>query len=96
MGFSDSSLTENCYNIGIIKGGFYAVEGILGNLSDNSNNIVNCYYLENTINGTNGTTNISDCIKNNNEMKKIGKILGSEFKDDIQNINNGYPILIWQ
>lgn len=97
IGFSDSSLVKNCYNIGNIKGGDYAVNGILGNSNDNSNSIDNCYYLENTVNGKNGMTIISsNCIKNNSEMKKISELLGSEFKNDTQNINNGYPILNWQ
>lgn len=95
VGFLDSSLIENCYNIGNIKGGNYAVEGILGNFN-NSREVVNCYYLENTINGANGTSSSIDYIKDNNNMKKIGELLGNGFKDDTQNINGGYPILIWQ
>lgn len=34
--------------------------------------------------------------KSSEEMKKLETALGSDFKKDTNNINNGYPILYWQ
>ena len=58
---------------------------------------INCYYLENTVNGTNEIDKIEGVIlKNSEELKILFTELGENFKKDINNINNGYPILVWQ
>lgn len=41
-----------------------------------------------TLNGTDAKTS--------DELKKCYELLGSAFKEDTNNINNGYPILDWQ
>ena len=55
------------------------------------------YYVNyHSVNGGNGTI-VAGCeFKSEEKMKNIAKILGNAFKEDIKNINNGYPILNWQ
>ena len=39
----------------------------------------------------------SECsFKTSDELKKLYEVLGNDFKEDIEGINNGYPILEWQ
>ena len=35
-------------------------------------------------------------VENINDMPDILSIIGNEFKEDTNNINNGYPVLNWQ
>ena len=35
-------------------------------------------------------------FKTDIELKKLYNVLGKSFKEDTNNINNGYPILQWQ
>ena len=93
---TDSSTLTNCYNIGNIIGGLNLINGIAGDVINNSN-ISNSYFLENIVNDANGTSTIEGVIiKNSEELKILATILGAAFKNDIANINNGYPILQWQ
>ena len=88
---------SNCYNIGIINGnsneGSIAGQNHLGTIN-------NCYSLENVSSKLCG--NIINPIgeecsfKTSSELQGLYTILGSEFKEDTENINNGYPILNWQ
>jgi len=48
----------------------------------------NCYYLDTTVNIKTSNSRTEE------EMKQI--TLDDDFKDDGNNINNGYKILIWQ
>lgn len=101
-GQSTSSIS-NCYNVGKIKGTTifggivganlvskdYQTEGVLRNT----------YILENTcenICGYNDSTIEDSSIKSKEEMKLLVSTLGEAFKEDINNINNGFPILTWQ
>lgn len=91
-----NSKVENCYNIGNINtNNEYGVGGIVGK-SEESEIIINTFFLENTINGGNGVIKDGTEHKNADEMKQIYSVLGSEFKEDNNSINNGYPILSWQ
>ena len=91
---SGNSEASNSYNIGYITSSNNNGGGIIG--YNQSINILNCYYLINSVNGGNGTI-VAGCeFKSEEEMKNIAKILGNAFKEDIKNINNGYPILNWQ
>ena len=78
----------------------YKLEELFGCTQRNSivNNIwcldkhTNCIGL---LHGNQGsTTNYG--IKTSDELKNMTSILGSEWKDDENNINDGYPILRWQ
>ena len=44
--------------------------------------------MEHTFNGTEAKTS--------DELKKCYELLGNAFKEDVNNINNGYPLLSWQ
>lgn len=95
----NKSTISNCYNAGIIRCNFIEYASIIGYTSLSQNNILeNNYYLENIINGTSndriylyGIT-----VKTREELKNIYSSLGNAFKNDSNNINNGYPILVWQ
>ena len=93
----------NCYNIGEIEGNV-RIGGIVG-----ENNISSSYHttgvLKNTyslkdkceaICGYNNSIIEDSSIKSEEKMKLLVSTLGASFKEDIDNINNGYPILIWQ
>ena len=99
----------NCYNAGMIElsqeySSTFAERktAILGcSMSDNTT-IKNCYYLSGTApyeRGRNTPDKYPEIVgnaKSESEMKKLASTLGSAFKDDINNINKGYPILSWQ
>ena len=93
----------NCYNIGEIQGTI-KVGGIVGENSISlsyytSGVLKNTYSLENTceaICGYNNSIIEDSSIKSEEEMKLLVSILGETFKEDTNNINNGYPILNWQ
>ena len=84
-------LVENTYSKGNITG--QAGGGIVGYLG--SGNIKNSYYLENTINGYENIYEGAIAV-NESKVKNIYKLLGEAFKEDTNNINNGYQILEWQ
>ena len=87
---------KNCYNVGNVSG-TQMVSGVCKAGTDGILEMSNCYYLENTINGTNETDKIEGVTsKTSEELKNLSEILGKSFNNDINNINNGYPILNWQ
>ena len=100
-----NSKINNCYNIGNINGQ-NNVGGITGqNLTSTTYNTIgiikNSYSLENVVDNLDGGNNNAGIIENSlikteQEMKSLAKTLGSAFKEDTNNINNGYPILAWQ
>lgn len=104
---NNASVINNCYNVGKISGvgsGYARVGAIAGN----AGTINYCYYLDESVSsglgyGTTSST-ITECVlKNKQEMKQRGLIdlLNSnieqiEWKEDLKQINEGYPILSWQ
>ncbi len=90
----ENASIKNCYNIGNISGNSNA-SGIVGHV--NVGTIYNCYYLENTVNYSNDVISRDGIIHlTDAELKNIGLSLGDSFKLDLENKNNGYPILNWQ
>ncbi len=98
---------ENCYNIGQLSGSVENKGGITGNnnLFEGSTatyvgEIYNSYTLSEVtdkIAGINNSTIGSECsLKNSVELKQIYTTLGESFKQDENNINQGYPVLTWQ
>lgn len=96
------STINNCYNIGNItklEGNTYIdyshyaiVAGI-----DEKTEINNCYYLNGSVNGGNDIDECEGVINNSSEeLKLLATVLGDAFEEDLNNINNGYPILTWQ
>ena len=49
-----------------------------------------------TIGGEVITENVKADLKTSEELKQLANTLGGAFKEDTENINNGYPILQWQ
>ncbi len=100
---------KNCYNAGLIKGTSEgaSIGGIAGNLKGSSPAVINCYY-NNELNkeavGQIGNDAIISKVEGMkiNDMKaaKLIALLndnkGYAFVQDMENINNGYPILAWQ
>ena len=89
---NDSAKICNSYNIGNISS--IAGGGIAGGVSKGS--IENSFYLEKRVNGEDGPIIRGTYVKNDSEIKNISNALGNLFKKDTNNINNGYPILLWQ
>ena len=98
---------ENCYNIGQLSGSVENKGGITGNnnLFEGTTaayvgEIYNSYTLSEVtdkIAGINNSTIGSECsLKNSVELKQIYTTLGEAFKQDENNINQGYPVLTWQ
>ncbi len=94
-GNMNESMVENCYNIGNLTGDRQSTGGIVG-VNINNGRIDNCYFLENVVGGENGNIIEGSMAKTSEEMKLLTSTLGAAFKDDTNNINNGYPILTWQ
>ena len=93
-----NSTIINTYNIGeiVTDNTLYSVAGIVATLIDGTSSVKNSYFLENVVNGGNGNVVEGTTSKTAAEMKQIDSLLGSSFKKDSQNINNGYPVLAWQ
>ena len=93
----------NCYNIGNVNG-YYAAGGIVGLLSKETNNsFKNCYNTGNVqgsgdagelVGGNQSATQIQNSYTSSDTFG--ANDLGSAYKEDTNNINNGYPILNWQ
>lgn len=91
---------SNCYNIGNISGPT-RIGGVVGQNDTAKSILKNSYSLEGKCENVfgenlNGGTVESSSIKSETEMKALASTLGSAFKEDTENINNGYPILTWQ
>lgn len=91
-----NSTIINTYNIGeiVTDNTLYSAAGIVATLVDGTSSVKNSYFLENVVNGGNVVEGATS--KTVAEMKQIDSLLGSSFKKDSQNINNGYPVLAWQ
>ena len=96
---NDGTIT-NCYNTGSVSGSS-SVGGVCGGALGGT--ISNCYWLYDTsaglgmATGYNGEATVTNCSsKTVAQMKALASTLGSDFKADTNNINNGYPILSWQ
>ena len=90
----DNAYIQNCYSIGQIIGNSN-VSGIVGHV--NVGEIYNCFYLENTVNNSNDKINREGVLYvTEDELKRISVNIGEAFVKDLENINNGYPILQWQ
>lgn len=90
----DNAYIQNCYSIGQIIGNSN-VSGIVGHV--NVGEIYNCFYLENTVNNSNDKINREGVLHvTADELKSMSVNIGEAFVKDLENINNGYPILNWQ
>ena len=96
---------SNCYNIENVSTTQGNVGGILGETGDLNTNISNCYSLGEI----SGKYWLGDLIGNKEKTSNINpkncytkadsftvQNLSNAFKEDAENINNGYPILYWE
>lgn len=102
---------ENCFNTGKILEEGRQTGGIIGRNFDFENILVNANYLEGTAKGgVNGQdiegqamplpksempSVISVLMTDNEQVEWNGQMV-DVWKEDTNNINNGYPILYWQ
>ena len=91
-----TAVIENTYTIGNINGNNTTT--LSTNVTHNYlGKFYNNYYLENTINQGNNLYIIDGVeVRSSEQLKNLANILGEAFKQDEDNINQGYPILIWQ
>ena len=95
---------NNAYNIGTINKGNSTTQqigSIAGTNRTNSIKFNNCYYLKETYSVGVGGSGSSTGVTELNSIDKFPSVLSvvnrdGVFKEDTNNINNGYPILEWQ
>ena len=100
---SDNSQINYAYNTGIINLNNTNNQNVGSIIGNRKSSIIlnNCYYLTGTYEtgvGTNGAmTGITEW-QSLDKFPTILEAINSEdvFKEDSNNINNGYPILVWQ
>ncbi len=91
----------NTYSIGEVSGPSY-VGASIGEIANKeipveaSNNYALNQNNMPAIGGNVTSENVKADLKTSDELKQLATILGSTFKADTGNINDGYPILRWQ
>lgn len=96
---SKSVLIDSCYSNGNIDG--ETVYGILGNNSVNESSAVtiklnNCYFSSN-MSSYGAPEGVVGCTKLNEvALKACADMLKNEFYEDLDNINDGYPVFEWE
>ena len=96
------SSVNNCCNIGKISStNSYLFVGSIMGWTQNECQINNSKWLKGTADLaiSNKGQNVLDnsiLVENINDMPNILSIVGDGFKEDSNNINNGYPLLSWQ
>lgn len=101
VGYNISSKINNTYNVGnIIDSNVQYVGNIVGGNVNSNSEIRNSYYSNNTISayGMNSGYIDDDTVNYTTQVPDVLEIINEEnaFKQDANNINNGYPILTWQ
>ena len=101
-------LLRNSYNVGNVGNDADKTGAITGNnqIANEVNDITyigtieNCYSLTGVAEkliGSNTSTVGEECsFKDSNDLMQLYTILGEAFKQDLEKINQGYPILEWQ
>lgn len=106
------NLIKNCYSFNIINYGTAPnVGGVLGQTNSIGGTVTNCYYLKGTAPGgikgadvvgqaealeaSQMPSVISVLLTENEKVEYNGEMVDA-WKEDTNNINNGYPILYWQ
>ena len=104
---TNSNVISNCYNIGSVTGNRECGSIIGANgasiVDSKGGKITNCYYLSGTAQnayGINRGGTVSAVSKSQFDMKTLNFVTqlnngGEDYTQDIENINNGYPVLTW-
>ena len=85
----------NCYNAVFVGPNASAV---VGGYRDDKKKLKN-YYLSNCgteIANIYVSNSLNDIRVTEDELRNLAQVLGEDFTEDVENINNGYPILKWQ
>ena len=89
----NSSSCKNSYNWGTLSQTLPEEDygdSQTGVVASNTGTLSNMYYLSGTVNNNVGTE------VNSTDLINLNISLGTGFRRDLKNINNGYPILYWQ
>lgn len=90
---------NNSYNVGDIinieSNSDCLVGEIAGNISSTAT-ISNTFYIKDKAYALNSSKECLISLISNEELKNSASSLGKSFKEDTNDINNGYPILKWQ
>ena len=91
----------NCYNAKVISDGAIKKSGIVADNQYNNAPITNCFYATSTYKGISTTNDVSGSTtaQTEEQLKALTTQLnngGNIWKNDENNINEGYPILNWQ
>lgn len=92
IGCGENLCLTNSYNVGKINGSGNTGEIIA--LKKENVKMYNNFYLDSCIDISNKVEGSTQ--KTYEEMKEIYYLLGNCFMKDVNNINNGYPVLTWQ
>ena len=92
VGHNQESSMENCYNIGQVSGeNAIEINSVVGRI--NRCIVNNCYAIE----GEYAVETVEGIkVLSSEELKNASGLLKDKFKEDVNNINGGYPILYWQ
>ena len=101
-GRSNNRVIKNCYNAGSLMGKNEIKSGIAllvsGKFMFRNYYLSNCgaeYANFNEKSGNIGVDEVSVSVTEE-ELRNLAQSLGEDFTEDVENINNGYPILKWQ
>ena len=83
-------------NIINVKNQLNCLIGKIAGLINPTGIITNIFYTKNNAYAVNNSIECQINLISDEELKKLAPTLGSAFKEDTNNINNGYPILSWQ
>lgn len=90
----------NCYNIGKLYSDGGNTGGIICNINEEGNNqCINNYWLDTcgaSYGIKTGSSNEGAESKPEDELKALANTLSDKYTNDVNNINNGFPILKWQ
>jgi hypothetical protein len=90
----------NCYNIGIIEVSEAFVSGntggVIGYGRTDTNVISNSYCSDESVASSGGTAGVAGEVVAADELKTYGSKLAPAFVSDLDGINNGFPVLVWQ
>lgn len=88
----------NCYNIGkLFSDNGITNSGIIcATSTDGNNENINNYWLDTCGANKGSPSNVGTETKTSEELKQLASSLSDKFTNDVNNINNGYPILKWQ
>ncbi|MEE1397780.1 MAG: lectin-like protein [Ruminococcus sp.] len=94
VGIIENGNITNCYHtVGAVTA--KKAGGIAGTVTGTAN-VLNSFYLKTTADSASDETMNGAIAANAVVMKELAETLGEYFTADQENVNGGYPILIWQ